>query len=484
MKPHILLNLILALTLTVAIVGAIPPQKVSAAQQVTLLFYDRNGVALSVSQVRSTSNNGSAGYNSDALLDPQNMRMVTYLPLFTSGSNLAFTVPATPVAFAFNWPTNPLGYSMIVLDNGGGGFTTGGTVNFTYQAALDYKRRLDASLVERPTYVQSAKFTNAYNNAVTHINTANGSTDQTIRGKEGQLALDQLAVAYDTLLEEYGPVYAKANKATLIPWIGFTFDTTSNYQTNLNLASSISSPFGWVRFVFDLKAKISQYTAPIAYAKSLGLKVLGQPVDSSYDKRLSRAQYLQRFKDYVAAFPTVDAWELGNEVNGSWLSTDIALKVADVAAYAKSQSKMTVLTLFWQINTDNVQYSMFNWVNTNLPTSVRNNIDVIFMSVYVEQAPLGLAFEQVMDTLAAEFPNSKIGIGELDYWIKGQRFWWAYSQTDPLGAGLHGVAAHYYPATLAFPNSVGGGFWWYFVEEFPSDPTLQGIVSSLRDKMK
>ena len=458
--------------------------RASAGERVTLLFFDRHVTALSVKQVRSISNNGKAGYNTDALLDPRNMREIANGPLVKRGARLAFELPARPVALAFNWPTKPLGYSMIVLDNGGAGFTTGETVNFTYQAALDYKRRLDASLAERPTYVRSAKFSTAYDSAVTHINAGTASTDEAVRGKEGQLALDHLAVAYDTLLEEWGPVYAKANKATTMPQIGFTFDTVDNYKARLDLASRLSRPFGWVRFVFDLDARRSRYVAPIRYAHSLGLKVMGQPVDSSYDTHLSLAAYEKRFKRYVRALPAVDAWEVGNEVNGSWLSPAIARKVAIAASYVKSRGKKTVLTLFWQVNTDVPKYSMFNWVHTNLPASVRKNIDVVFMSVYIEQAPLGLAFEQVMDTLAAEFPEAKIGIGELDYWIEGQRFWWAYSKAHPISVGLPRVAAHFYPASLAFPNSVGGCYWWNFVEEFPGHPRLQAIVRNLRDQLK
>ncbi len=487
MKAHFLLNIVLAFMLGIAAVSAVPFQKASAAGQVTLLFYDRNGTALSVNQVRALSNGPGRGYDNDALLNPQNLQMVQYLPLTTVGSNLVFTVPSVPVAFAFNWPQQPNGYSLLILDNGGGGFTGAATVNFTYQAALDYKRRLDASLAERPTYVPSTAFTAAYNDAAAHITTANASGDQAVKGKEGQLALDQLDVAYMTLLDEYGPQLAKANKATQAPWIAFTFDSISNYQTNMDLVARIAGPFAWIRIVFDLNMAPSAYVPAVAYAQSIGIHVVCQPVDSFYDKRLKRAQYVQRFKDYMAAMPNCDMWELGNEVNGSWLSADIANKVADAAAYVKSQGKKSLLTLFWQINTDNATYSMFNWANNTLPASVKNNVDVITMSVYIEQAPLGIAFEQVMDQLAADWPNSKIAIGELDYWLKGQSFWWAYNQTDPRGpsptSGIHIVARHFYNGGLAFPRSVGGSFWWYFLQEFPGDPELQATVSNLRDQL-
>jgi hypothetical protein len=88
-------------------------------------------------------------------------------------------------------------------------------------------------------------------------------------------------------------------------------------------------------------------------------------------------------------------------VNGSWLSSDIGLRIADAAAKVKARApgKPTFLTFFWQINTDSVAYSMFTWANANLPASTRANIDVVTFSKYQEQAPMGVAFDQVMKTL-------------------------------------------------------------------------------------
>lgn len=85
-------------------------------------------------------------------------------PLFTSSGTLAFTIPS-----------QPLGYSLVILDNGGSGFSGAATVNLTYQAALDEKRRLDSALAARPDYQPSSDFQAAYNAAVTHVNTANGA---------------------------------------------------------------------------------------------------------------------------------------------------------------------------------------------------------------------------------------------------------------------------------------------------------------------
>ena len=449
---------------------------------VTLLFFDRNGTALSPTQVRSISNNGGVGYNSDFLLDPVNMRAISSGPIYTSGSNLAFNIPSRSVALAFNWPTIPNGFGLVILDNGGAGFSTGATVNFCYQAARDIRKKLDAALAARADYVPSTKFNTAYQAAVAQLASVDAYSPENTKGKAGQLALDQLAIAYDALLQEHGPLYARNNKSTLTPWLGFTIDTVSNYQANLDLAANLTAPFGWIRVVFDAGQGPSTYTALINYAKSKGLKVLGQPVDSTYDRQYTRAQYKQRFIDFITAFPQIDAWEVGNEVNGTWLSSDIGLRIADAAQEVRNRApgKLTLLTLFWQINTDTVANSMFSWVANNLPASTRSLLDVVTFSQYQEQAPMGMAFDQVMKTMRAEFPNSKIGLGELGYWIAGQRFWWAYNQVDPAAAKL-AISEIYHGAAFDYAGSIGGVFWWEFITDFKTNTAMQVMVAKVRD---
>jgi cell division septation protein DedD len=452
---------------------------------VSVSFYDRNGNALTPAQVRSVSNNGTIGYDNDALVDPVTLRAISSGPLYTSGSNLAFATTGIPVALALNWPTVPHGYGLLILDNGGAGFTSSGTINFTYEAAKDVKRRLDAALAARPNYLRSAQFQDAYNRAANRLAAIGTFTAEATKGKEGQLALDDLAVAYDLLLKEHGPQRAGREQSARLPWLGFTIDTVSNYQTNLDLAAKLGGPYAWIRVVFDYGQGPSTYANLINYAKSKGLKVLGQPVDSSYDRNYTRAQYKQRFTDFIAAFPQIDAWEVGNEVNGEWLSSDIAGKIADAAAEvkAKAPGKPTVLTLFWQLNTSAVVNSMFTWVQDKLPASTRDLIDVITVSQYQEQAPMGMVFDQMMQRVQAEFPQSKIALGELGYWIPGQTYWWAYSQNDPNVTARHAVARQYYNAAFDFPNSVGATFWWNFIPEFRSDTVMQGIVATLRDQL-
>lgn len=100
-----------------------------------------------------------AGFRCDALVDPASLKELVALPLSTAQNGLIFTpVLGTPSALEVDWQTAARGYSTLILDNLGSGFTSGGTVNFKYQAAKDVKRRLDLGLASRPGYNRSTNF--------------------------------------------------------------------------------------------------------------------------------------------------------------------------------------------------------------------------------------------------------------------------------------------------------------------------------------
>lgn len=479
----------------------------ASAATVVLKFYDVAGTGTEVTgaAVRTVMRGSSGGDDSDALLDPATLQDVYEWPLYRSGSpgRWRFDIPSgRSVAFSVNWPTTSNGYSNVIVDNGGSGFSAAATVVFNYQAALDAKRRLDAALRARSTYVQSRAFTTAYASAASNITSANAATTDADRGRYGQLALDAVDVAYGLLLEEYGPAYAVANRTG--PWIGLTVDDLTIERDWARLASTTTTPYGWTRIVFDPnldRGSPSYYDAAVRAAQAAGLKVLAEPIDSTFASGYTRAQYLARIRAFVDYFPTVEAWEIGNEVNGCWVDQTvdasgsctgtnipaadrIVNKLADAASYVRTTrpSAKVVVTLYWQLGTDAARWSVFNWVRAGgLPSTTRANVDTILLSTYVEDAPLGLAFDQVMTALQTEFPGKQIGLGELDYWAPDtSQFWWAYDSSSTATARQE-LAHHYYAASLGYAGSIGGGFWWYFVEEFPGDALLQRAVRSVVD---
>ncbi|WP_433512122.1 hypothetical protein ACQP2T_51530 [Nonomuraea sp. CA-143628] len=493
-------RVLLVLAVLATCLGTAPAAQ-AASGTVILKFYDTagNGTELSADQAK-TAMYGTGGSDSDALLDPVTMRVVADYPLYDGGSptRWRFDLPDQAAAFAVNWPTSR-GYSTVIVDNGGGGFTSGKTIVFNYEAAKDAKRRLDAALAARPDYVRSTAFGTALADAVGNLNSAGAATTDADRGKYGQRALSAVNTANDLLLSEYGPAYAKAHATQ--PWMGVTVDDTTTYPSWATLAKKLTQPYGWVRIVFDPtadKGNVEHYRGAVKAARDAGLHVLGQPVDSTFASGYTRARYLARVKAYVDAYPEIEAWEVANEVNGCWVdikgddcengqpvATDdrIKNKIADAAAYVRSKGAKVVVTLYWQLGTDKAEWSTFTWARANLPASTRQNIDVVTLSTYVEDAPMGLAFDQVMRTLQTEFPNQRIAVGELDYWSADTtKAYWAFDKSDTL-AGRRAVAAHYYAASLGYPRSVGGAFWWYFVQEVPGDTALQNAIRSVADKL-
>lgn len=450
--------------------------------RVQLLFFDRRGKEISASSARSRMSNGSAGWANDALIDPTFLYDLKAQPLYTDDTDhLSFAVLDRPVALAINWPTTR-GYSLVIVDNGGEGFTHGGVVNFTYRAAIDAKRMLDQELAARPSFLRSAEFLESYAAAESDIDSANASSERSVRGRYGYLALDDLATANDLLLADYGTQFAKATPP-IAPWLGVTMDTIEGYGSTLDLASGLTDPYGWVRIVIDPGTNFSAYAPVVRRAHLNGLKVLGQPIDSFYASAFSGRDYLHRIQRAVKALPAVDAWEIGNEVNGGWLGPAMGDRIARAAAWLRSShpDKIVVVTLYWQIGTDAPKWSTFNWIRDELKASTIRDTDVFLLSTWLEDAPMGLAYDRILRALHDALPGSSVGIGELGYWAQGtSRAWWYGARLDPT-AGRRIVLDQLYRASMGYSWSVGGVFWWYFAEDMPAHPDLAGELSRIRD---
>ncbi len=449
---------------------------------VQLRFFDRQGVEMSATAARSHMSNGSAGWANDALIDPTFLYDLKPHPLYIDGTgHLAFAVLDRPVALAINWPTTR-GYSLLIVDNGGGGFTRSGVVNVTYRAAIDAKRLLDRELAARPSFLKSDEFLESYAAAETAIDAANASSVRSVRGRYGYLALDHLALANDLLLAGYGTQFAKASPP-IMPWLGVTVDTVDRYRSNLDLASGLTDPNGWVRIVMDPGTHFSAYAPAVHRAHLDGLKVLGQPIDSYYAEAFPGSNYLHRIQRAVRALPAIDAWEVGNEVNGGWLGPAMGDRIDEAAAWLRAThpEKTVVVTLYWQIGTDEPQWSTFNWIRDELEASTIRDTDVFLLSTWVEDAPMGLAYDRILRAFHDALLGSTVGIGELGYWGPATaRAWWYGAPNDPT-AGRRIVLDQLYRASLGYSWSVGGVFWWYFAEDMPADPELADDLSAIRD---
>ena len=461
--------------------------------ELTLKFHDALGNRLTLPQVQAAMK-GNAVRASDAWVTSESLKMVEWNPI-ESANSLTVPIPAGNPAFVITWPTATHGYSYWIMDNQGKGFSTMDSVVVSLQLAQDCKRHLDQALAAplRSDYVHSSAFNTYYDRATAHIATGNGSSEDSIKGKEGLAAMDDLQVAYETLLREHGPKYASANKANCYPQVGVTFEDIKHYQAEIDNLWNQAGDYGVIRFVFSNHRSPSYWTDAVNYAHTKGLKILGQPVDSSADAALSKSQYIELFKSFVNAFAAqVDYWEIGNEVSGEWLSQDIDQRVAECANWAKhSKGVTTELCVFWQISTYDHRaapgHDLFTWISTKLPKAVRDDMDIVTLSVYPEMAPLGgYALDWAMRRLREEFPTQRLALGELGYWIDGQRNYWNYSPDDPLGDAKHKVAETYYNAIFDFRNSVGFAGWWCYSRSSSGhdwDTTMDSIIHDLTLKL-
>jgi hypothetical protein len=458
------------------------PRGGAASGPVTFHVFDRSGNRVTWAAFRALQENGkgSAGDN-DMLLDPATLTVVKAWPLFSSGGTTGdptFSWPGQPVTLSLAWPTSD-GYSNLLLD-----IDAPGVYNFDLLAADRTVAALDHAVSARPSYRPSPAFSDASAAAHSQLSAAHSSTTEATQGSLATGALDQAVHASTVLLAGYGVQYAAANRATMRPQFGVTFDDISGGAADLGTVRDLvanDSSDGWVRIVFDRSEPASYYRSEVDAAHQLGLHVVGQILDSSDMASQGLTTWQSRVTSYVDTLPTVDEWEVGNEVNGSWLGRDVPAKIDFAARYVKAHTTArTLLTLYWQLGEDDAAHSMFTWLKSSMNPSTMSVIDDLGMSVYPEDHPMGVAFDRAVSTLHAAAPQQRIMLTELGYWSAdlGHTWWWG-SATDPTGAGRQQVAALYQSAMMGYSYSGGGAYWWYYLTEaLPKNQlwsTLAGI---------
>jgi hypothetical protein len=192
----------------------------------------------------------------------------------------------------------------------------------------------------------------------------------------------------------------------------------------------------------------------------------------------------------------VNIWEVGNEVNGNWLSNesngaDVMPKIEAMYDAVAAQGGVTAITFFYEgepsdpnncIASDHGGNDMFTWITNNfqlnLPAAqrpaateqIRLNLNYALISWYPDQCPgESPNWASVYTQLAAIFPNAKVGFGELGTANPQNGSAFEISEINtyyPLAKTLAGLPASY----------IGGYFWWYFAEEMVPWPGSLGLT--------
>jgi hypothetical protein len=287
------------------------------------------------------------------------------------------------------------------------------------------------------------------------------------------------------------------------PVHGVTVDDTNDIRNGVFLAKLLDSMQHLsvkptVRIVYSPSSKderpipATSYLEATRKIRNVGY-VFAQPVDSYYMKCFTPAEHLARFKDYVTALgPSVDIWEVGNEINGEWLygstkgcspqasvnstsQADVVTKMTEAFDYLKSQGKVTALTLYY--DRSNAWFSsneMFRWTKANVPARMKTGMDYVLVSYYeLDNRGYKPDWQNVASQLATIFPNSKLGISE---------FGW--SNTKAPDTVIKDIVTRYYAVHPQVRNWVGGGFYWEFaIDMVPFDPTSDSLWNTINTAM-
>jgi hypothetical protein len=275
---------------------------------------------------------------------------------------------------------------------------------------------------------------------------------------------------------------------------GITYDDLSSRcglsSDELATVQALNHPT--VRVVFDP-------IGPSCYASGMralhqSAYTMGELADSSSLKRYSLGQIRARTKAYVSALASsTDLWEIGNEVNGEWLSKvrcpsarecpgqahDVMSKVQAMYDIVNRDGLATEMTLYYQVpQWVTPGYDMISWERTYVPPSMHQGLRYVLVSYYEAgnygARPTVAQWNKIFAQLAADFPNATVGFGEIGMAAP-------ISDANSL-ADAQSIFSYY--MAIAPPHLTRftrAGFWWYAAEDLvPSSkwPTFYQEVQS------
>lgn len=236
-----------------------------------------------------------------------------------------------------------------------------------------------------------------------------------------------------------------------------------------------------VRTVFDKENDADSYAASVRGMAAVA-DVMGLPVDSSDMAAMDVAAVRARIASYLRVLgSTVKVWEVGNEINGEWLGSQVMAKVEAMYDAVKSAGKPAALTLYYE-SPPPAEHDMLPWVDANIPVGhrMRQGLDYVLVSYYEDQNG-GHRLSQpevdhIFKALANRFPNAKLGFAE---------FGWggARSNIPADEAQRAALIRRFYSYQVpSLPQYVGGFFYWHFRQTMA--PRSQRDWSVLSDMMK
>jgi len=412
------------------------------------------------------------------------------------------------------WPIADDGFSTVLIDRDGRGISSGDTIRMSEEIALTQYRLFRDSLIKHekdmePRLEASAKLKKLAEKAKDSIADAETKTDDAKRARAFTDALHDISVASETMLVEHGRQIAADPRGRAALRFGLTLDATllerlDQYKWIVDEVQR--SGANWVRLVFrpnpsdfryEEQRSFNEYDNIIKYIRSKGIHIMGCPLSTDqWPAELTPPVYAERVKRIVLHYRgQIDSWEVGNEVNGDWLGgrrsplpPDDVVRIFAAGASAVKDidpSFETVLTLFWWEGAapDDV-HSLRGWLQHYARRAFTKDIDVVALSLQVDDNPVGLSFERMFDRVRDAFPDKRLMLGNLGY-VEGDQltgYWWL----DPkdVDGARKDLLTWLTPGACGVDHSLGGGFWWQTLDQLlPSSKRATDVYRVYRQSV-
>jgi hypothetical protein len=219
-----------------------------------------------------------------------------------------------------------------------------------------------------------------------------------------------------------------------------------------------------IRLYLDVTQPPSAYAAAVRALRPDSY-LMGELLDSSDETHISVAALGRRVKSFLRLFGhSVDIWEIGNEVNGSWTGPYPVVSAKLVTAYrlVAAGGSPTALTLYYNHDCGDGpgELDPLAFSRRFVPADVRRGLRYVFISYYEDECgfrrPSVAVWQRFFVSLHQLYPDARLGFGEVGL-------------TTPVTSRLVRYAraeiAYYYGLPIRLPYYVGGYFWWYYAED-------------------
>lgn len=393
------------------------------------------------------------------------------------------------------WPVVDDGFSTVLVDRDGRGIADGDTIRLNEEITLTQYRLFKEALVKHakdddPQYHPTSKAKKLATRARDDIAEAQLSQDPAQRAKLFDRALHDVSVAWQTVLVEHGEQIAADPKTAGAARFGLTLDESlllrlEDYKWILREVDRSGS--NWVRLVFrpnpadftyEKQASFNEYDDMVKELLKRKIRIMGCVLDTTqWPSAITPDIYAERTRRLVLHYKgQINSWEVGNEINGDWLGgmrnpipadrVFDSFQAAAAAVKAIEPSLETVATLYWWEGTaPDETHTLFGWLSRYVPRGFGKNVDVVALSLWPEDNPVGMSLERIFERVHGALPDKRLMIGSYGYVERDKLtgYWWL-DPADVDGARKDLVTL-FTPAGLSLDKSAGGGFWWQTLDQ-------------------